>query len=83
MRKNRWTAAAAWLLAVASLAAPFSAFAQQKQQPAPLKLKVGDMAPDFKLAYFDGTGLKYISLDQFRGKQNVIVAFYVFAFTGG
>ena len=82
MRKNRWTAAAAWLLALATLAAPFSALAQQKQ-PAPLKLKVGDMAPDFKLPYFDGTGLKYVSLDQFRGKQNVIVAFYVFAFTGG
>jgi hypothetical protein len=82
MRKNRWTAAAAWLLALATLAAPFWALAQQKQ-PAPLKLKVGDMAPDFKLPYFDGTGLKYVSLDQFRGKQNVIVAFYVFAFTGG
>jgi cytochrome oxidase Cu insertion factor (SCO1/SenC/PrrC family) len=82
MRKNKLMAAAAWLLAVASLALPFSAFAQQKQ-PAPLKLKVGDMAPDFKLPYFDGTGLKNVSLDQFRGKQNVIVAFYVFAFTGG
>jgi cytochrome oxidase Cu insertion factor (SCO1/SenC/PrrC family) len=81
MRKNKLISAAAWLLAVASLGLPFSVFAQQK--PAPLKLKVGDMAPDFKLQYFDGTGLKDISLDQFRGKQNVIVAFYVFAFTGG
>jgi cytochrome oxidase Cu insertion factor (SCO1/SenC/PrrC family) len=82
MRKDKLMVAAAWLLAVASLALPLSAFAQQKT-PAPLKLKVGDMAPDFKLQYFDGTGLKDISLDQFRGKQNVIVAFYVFAFTGG
>lgn len=45
--------------------------------------KVGDMAPDFKLQYFDGGDLKDISLSQYRGKQNVILAFYIFAFTGG
>ena len=45
--------------------------------------KVGDLAPDFKLEYFDGHGLKDVSLDQYRGKQQVILAFYVFAFTGG
>ena len=46
-------------------------------------LKVGDLAPDFKLQYFDGHELKDVSLDQYRGKQQVVLAFYVFAFTGG
>jgi hypothetical protein len=45
--------------------------------------KVGDMAPDFKLSYFDGKDLKEVSLEQYRGKKNVVVAFFVFAFTGG
>jgi len=54
-----------------------------KPEPAPMKLKVGDVAPDFKLNYFDGSDLKEISLSQYRGKSNVVVAFYIFAFTGG
>ena len=45
--------------------------------------KVGDLAPDFKLQYFDGHGLKPVSLSDYRGKQQVVLAFYVFAFTGG
>jgi hypothetical protein len=45
--------------------------------------KVGEMAPDFTLKYFDGSDLKDISLSQYRGKKNVVVAFYIFAFTGG
>jgi hypothetical protein len=57
--------------------------AQAKPDPAPLKLKVGDEAPDFKLQYFDGSDLKDVSLSQYRGKKNVVVAFYIFAFTGG
>ena len=52
-------------------------------QSAPMKLKVGDTAPDFKLQYFDGHDLKDVSLSQYRGKKNVVLAFYVFAFTGG
>ena len=49
--------------------------------PAPYdKLKVGDMAPDFTLP--DLTGQK-VKLSDFRGKSNVVLAFYVFAFTGG
>jgi hypothetical protein len=55
----------------------------QAKTPEPLELKVGDTAPDFKLKYFDGTDLKDVSLSQYRGKQNVVVAFYIFAFTGG
>lgn len=52
-------------------------------QPAPMKLKVGDVAPGFKLQYFDGNDLKDVSLSQYRGKKNVVLAFYIFAFTGG
>lgn len=49
--------------------------------PAPYdKLKVGDIAPDFTLP--DLTG-KPVKLSDFRGKHNVVLAFYVFAFTGG
>jgi len=69
-------------LALAAALMP-SLRAQDKPQPAPLKLKVGDMAPDFALKYFDGAKVQDISLHEFRGKKNVIVAFFVFAFTGG
>jgi hypothetical protein len=55
----------------------------KKPEPAPMKLKVGDVAPDFKLQYFDGSDEKEVSLSQYRGKSNVVVAFYIFAFTGG
>ena len=55
---------------------------QSKDEP-PMKLKVGDTAPEFKLQYFDGHDLKDVRLSDYRGKKNVVVAFYVFAFTGG
>jgi cytochrome oxidase Cu insertion factor (SCO1/SenC/PrrC family) len=48
--------------------------------PEPATLKVGDKAPDFTLPDQNG---KQISLSQFRGKENVVLAFYVLAFTGG
>jgi peroxiredoxin (alkyl hydroperoxide reductase subunit C) len=47
------------------------------------KLKVGDVAPDFTLQYFDGHADKDIKLSDYRGKKNVVLAFYIFAFTGG
>ena len=50
---------------------------------APPKIKVGDMAPDFTLLAFDGKDVTPVSLRDFRGKKNVVLAFYVFAFTGG
>jgi len=46
----------------------------------PSTLKVGDKAPDFTLP--DQNGKPY-SLSQFEGKENVVLAFYVLAFTGG
>jgi hypothetical protein len=59
--------------------------AQKKVEKAaqPMKLKVGDTAPDFTLLAFDGKELKKISLQDYRGKKNVALAFFVFAFTGG
>jgi hypothetical protein len=45
--------------------------------------KVGDIAPDFTLKHFDGSDLKDVKLSDFRGKKNVVLAFYIFAFTGG
>ncbi len=57
--------------------------AGKKPAPGAPALKVGDVAPDFKLQYFDGHDLKDVSLKDYRGKKNVVLAFYVFAFTGG
>jgi hypothetical protein len=54
-----------------------------EKEPAPVKLKMGDTAPDFTLLAFDGKELKKVSLQDYRGKKNVALAFFVFAFTGG
>ena len=67
---------AALIVMILALAAASPAGAQSMP-------KVGEMAPDFSLKYFDGNDLKDISLSQYRGKKNVVVAFYIFAFTGG
>jgi hypothetical protein len=72
------------LLVAATMSPLFSPeLRAQASKPAPMKLKVGDVAPDFKLQYFDGNDLKDVSLSQYRGKKNVVLAFYIFAFTGG
>lgn len=55
--------------------------ARQAPPPAPkTNLKVGDLAPDFTLPDTKG---QPVHLADFRGKKNVILAFYVLAFTGG
>jgi cytochrome oxidase Cu insertion factor (SCO1/SenC/PrrC family) len=74
-----------------SLVSAFSHFlrAQSKSQNAvekktpPMKLKVGDTAPEFTLLAFDGKELSKVSLQDYRGKKTVVLAFFVFAFTGG
>jgi len=43
-------------------------------------LKIGDRAPDFALPDQNGNVVK---LSDFRAKKNVVLAFYVLAFTGG
>jgi hypothetical protein len=56
--------------------------------PAPPKthLKVGDAAPDFNLPSTiigaDNRSVRY-KLSDLKGKKNVVLAFYVLAFTGG
>jgi peroxiredoxin len=54
-----------------------------KKEAEPLKIKVGDVAPDFTLLEYDGHSVKPVSLHDFKGKKNVALAFFVFAFTGG
>ncbi len=58
------------------------ALAAYSQQPAPPKthLKAGQPAPDFTLTDTEG---KEVKLSDFKGKKNVVLAFYVLAFTGG
>jgi cytochrome oxidase Cu insertion factor (SCO1/SenC/PrrC family) len=67
------------------IASSVSLLAQQSTQqtrPAAPKthLKVGDAAPDFTLP---ATDAKTYTLSEFKGKKNVVLAFYVLAFTGG
>ena len=57
-----------------------AASTQAVQAPAEPKIKVGDMAPDFKLLDQNG---KPVQLSDFRGKKNIALGFYIFAFTGG
>jgi len=79
---NVLAALLAGLLAVAS-AGPVAAQSKQPEGGAASMPKVGDVAPDFTLKFFDGNDLKDVSLSQYRGKKNVVVAFFIFAFTGG
>lgn len=72
-------ALAAGLAALLAAAIPV---AQARQAPAnqTSTLKVGDLAPDFSLPDQNGNTVR---LSDFRGKQNVVLAFFVLAFTGG
>ncbi len=73
-----------FLLLVALSLGSVAAFGQEKKEAAePLKIKVGDMAPDFTLLEYDGSKVKAVSLHDFKGKKSVALAFFVFAFTGG
>jgi len=81
----------AFFLAAASVVAaqPTQNPAAAKPAPPPVphtNLKVGQPAPDFTLPSTivgaDGRGVRY-KLSDFKGKKNVVLAFYVLAFTGG
>ena len=84
---------AVFLLVTASLAAAQTTPAPtptptRPAAPAPPKthLKVGDAAPDFTLPSTivgaDNRSVRY-KLSDLKGKKNVVLAFYVLAFTGG
>ena len=78
-----------FLFAAASIAGaqtPTPSPAAQRPAAPHTNLKVGDKAPDFTLPSTavgpDGRGLRF-KLSDFKGKKNVVLAFYVLAFTGG
>jgi cytochrome oxidase Cu insertion factor (SCO1/SenC/PrrC family) len=72
-------ALAAGLAALLAAAIPV---AQAQQAPAnqTSTLKAGDIAPDFALPDQNGS---MVRLSDFRGKEKVVLAFFVLAFTGG
>jgi len=85
MRKRNSNVFAVSILAgVMAVTSAVPLLAQSKKPAPPANMpKVGVVAPDLKLQYFDGKDLKDVTLSQYRGKKNVVLAFYVFAFTGG
>lgn len=76
---KQMVAALTGLLVLPLLAGQFPAAAQQ-DAIAQTTFKVGDVAPDFTLP---SNQQKSVKLSDFRGKKNVILAFYVLAFTPG
>ena len=66
-------------LTLLGLVASATLFAQPIQ-PRKTHLKVGDEAPDFNLNATTGGKVK---LSDMRGKNNVVLAFFPAAFTGG
>jgi len=80
-RMKRWVTAICGLtLLLGTFAAQSSAVAQEEPVIAKTTLKAGDVAPDFTLL---ANNWKQVKLSDYRGKKNVILAFYVLAFTGG
>ena len=73
---NRWITA----FVLAGVLVPSIRAAEKPAETPPPAVKVGDVAPDFTLT--DQNGNK-VSLRDFKGKKNVALAFYIFAFTGG
>ena len=55
--------------------------------PPPPAVKVGEQAPDFTLSYLGMEDGKYarkeVTLSSFKGKQNVVLAFFPAAFSPG
>jgi hypothetical protein len=73
-------------IAAAQVATPSPTPARTPPVAPHTNLKVGQAAPDFTLPSTavgaDGRTMRY-KLSDFKGKKNVVLAFYVLAFTGG
>ncbi|MBI3933718.1 MAG: redoxin domain-containing protein [Acidobacteria bacterium] len=81
--KQRRTVVYIASLALLALGWSSTAGAQQTAPPAAklmTNVKVGDPAPDFTLPDQNN---KPVKLSDFRGKKQVVLAFYVLAFTSG
>ncbi len=82
---------AALAVLIAGLAAAPGVIAEQAAPPAgspETAVKVGEPAPDFTLPYLvakpeGGFETRQVSLSSFKGKQNVVVAFFPAAFSPG
>jgi acyl-CoA synthetase (AMP-forming)/AMP-acid ligase II len=68
------------VFAGAFLAATIAAALNAQMTPPKTNLKIGDTAPDFTLTATTG---QKVTLSEFRGKKNVVLAFFPAAFTGG
>ena len=71
------------VIAIAALAGSMVIGATRAQEDVKVShtsLKAGDMAPDFTLL---DNKWKQVHLSDYRGKKNVVLAFYVLAFTEG
>jgi peroxiredoxin len=62
------------------LVAGLAVLSMAQSAPQKTHLKVGDEAPDFTLPSNEN---KPVKLSDFRGKKNVVLAFFPAAFTGG
>ena len=78
MRQRKWMS----MIVVGALAGMVVAGmrAQEDVKVSHTSLKVGDVAPDFTLL---DNKWKQVHLSDYRGKKNVVLAFYVLAFTEG
>ena len=77
---KRWVTAICGVGVLLGMAVQSTAIAQDEPVIAKTTLKAGDVAPDFTLL---GNNWKQVKLSDYRGKKNVVLAFYVLAFTGG
>ena len=64
-------------LSLALIAAAATVFAQEDEA---VELKVGDKAPNFTMTGSDG---EEYTLEQYKGKKGVVIAWFPKAFTGG
>ena len=79
-RRFRIAAGGSLMLALPLLGAGSPAGRSQGGNAPVTSLKVGDPAPDFTLPDQNN---RPVRLSDFKGKKNVVLAFYVLAFTGG